>query len=176
MILDDLPETATDQIDELPAREVLDRITKELHDQVSVVLTEVGIKITRSSWRTKSSETIAQKISRPTRGNYPLADIHGIRIIVAKKSKQAAVRAIRDRWPMPDTFKYGNPPIPTIRNYSDDEIAGKFNPYRDPQYKAIHVNVLINEGAKIGEVQIFDRNDERIEKKTRAGHRTRQGR
>lgn len=146
-----LPRTAWNQIAQFPSEEELAVVTERLHSEIKEILAVEHIDIIASSARTKTLERRRAKLER--RGwDFPLPDVHGVRLIIAENYTKPAAHLILEHYPSPKRYWWG---LPSYRDYSDPKTKGRFNRASLSQYEAIHLNIRLNDGAKIAEIQIM---------------------
>lgn len=165
-----LPRTAYNQVAQFPSEDKLVAITERLHSEIRAVLEAKHIDIITSSARTKTLERRMDKLER--RGwDFPLPDVHGVRLILATVCTKPAAEVILEYWPSPKRYWWG---LPSYRDYSDPKMKGRFNRASLSRYEAIHLNIRLNEGAKIAEVQIMSPEQLQIAEQTRDDYLRRQ--
>jgi hypothetical protein len=165
-----LPRTALMQVRLFPNEAELDEVTQRLHSEIRGVVEQQQISIIDSSARTKTLERRMDKLQR--RGwDFPLPDVHGVRLILATPDTHPAAQVILDHYPSPEEYWWG---LPSYRDYSDPNTKGKYNRASLSSYEAIHLNIRINEGARLAEVQIMTPEQLIIAEQTREEYLRRQ--
>jgi len=174
-MLPKLPETWNDQLKSLPQDiKERDRITAVFHQEVATVLTEKHISIINSFYRTKTEESIQNKLSRRLlRNRYnPILDIYGTRFIIEESSIDLAAQEILKHFKTPKKYSWGMPSVvdhrkPEIRSYNSSK-----------HYKAVHIYVpFIDTGVKnIGEIQLLTPEWMKTANRTKRHYYKRQGR
>lgn len=161
-----LPRTLNDQLRLLPARrEELEAIARDLELEIRRVLTAAHITIIESSQNTLPSERLAQKIDFFGVDSIKLLhDIHKIRVVVEPKDRESASVAIFANWKTPPVMPWG---LPARRDHSDPETKALVNPRSFPHYRALHLTIVIPNGARLADIRIFTPEDVRIERETR---------
>lgn len=165
-----LPRTALLQVKLFPNEAELDEVTQRLHGEIKNVLQGQQISIIESSARTKTLERRMDKLQRRGR-DFPLPDVHGVRLILAAPDTHPAAQIILDHYPSPEKYWWG---LPSYRDYSDPNMKGKYNRASLDSYEAIHLNIRINEGARMAEVQIMTPEQFIIAEQTREEYLRRQ--
>lgn len=145
-----LPRDAVEQLRQLPPLEEQEGILARLFQNVDTLLTgsDISIDRERSSSRVKTWDRITAKLRR--RGvDKLILDVYGIQLILPEDHIYPALHLIQEAYPTPEEFPEG---VPSLRDYNDP--TNPWNPLRQEDYHAVHMNIVFTDGVRTGIAEI----------------------